>query len=175
MIVSSKRSFVPWTSVKTSNLSKEISEVAHRRSFKNLKCGSFEVLECYQKCSLPLMFLESTNALPKKMMFYIKDFFSKCDQMRSFLHIWSHLLKKSLMENFIFCAVTRISCLWSIWLFLTWPISNYNAPFLCSLQSWEKLNQKQPSRGILRKSCSENIQTWVFSFKFSAYFQNTFS
>ena len=39
------------------------------------------------------------------MKFSIKDLFSKCDQIRSFLHIWSHLLKKSLMENFIFCAV----------------------------------------------------------------------
>ena len=29
---------------------------------------------------------------------------SKCDQIRRKLHIWSHLLKKSLMENFIFCA-----------------------------------------------------------------------
>ena len=27
------------------------------------------------------------------------------DQTRSFLLIWSHLLKKSLIENFIFCAV----------------------------------------------------------------------
>ena len=35
----------------------------------------------------------------------IKDFFSKCGQIRSFLRIWSHILKKSLMENFIFCAV----------------------------------------------------------------------
>ena len=26
-------------------------------------------------------------------------------QIRSFLRIWSHLLTKSLMENFIFCAV----------------------------------------------------------------------
>ena len=38
-------------------------------------------------------------------MFSVKDFFSKCDQIRSLLGIWSHLLKKSLMENFIFCAV----------------------------------------------------------------------
>ena len=36
---------------------------------------------------------------------FIKDFFSKCDQIRSFLRIWSNLLKKPLMENFIFCAV----------------------------------------------------------------------
>ena len=39
------------------------------------------------------------------MKFSIKDFFSKCNQIRSFLRIWSHLLKKSLMENFIFSAV----------------------------------------------------------------------
>ena len=61
--------------------------------------------------------------------------------------------------------------------------------------------QKQPSRGVLRKRCSENIQqiyrrmpmpkcnlnkvalqlywnhtsVWLFSWKFAAYFQNTFS
>ena len=39
------------------------------------------------------------------MKFSIKDIFSKCNQIRSFLWIWSHLLKKSLMGNFIFCAV----------------------------------------------------------------------
>ena len=41
----------------------------------------------------------------QKMKFSIKDFFSKCDQIRSFLRIWLHLLKKSLIENLIFCAV----------------------------------------------------------------------
>ena len=39
------------------------------------------------------------------MKFSIKYFFSKCDQIRSFLRILSHLLKKSSMKNFIFCAV----------------------------------------------------------------------
>ena len=39
------------------------------------------------------------------MKFSIKDFFSKCEQICSFLRIWSHPLKKSLMGNFIFCAV----------------------------------------------------------------------
>ena len=38
----------------------------------------------------------------QKMKFPIKDFFSKYDQFRSFLWIWSHLVKKLLMENFIF-------------------------------------------------------------------------
>ena len=41
----------------------------------------------------------------QKMKFCLKDFLSKCDQIRSFQRIWSHLLKKSLIENFIFCAV----------------------------------------------------------------------
>ena len=39
------------------------------------------------------------------MKFSTKDFFSKCDQNRGILEIWSHLLKKSLVENVIFCAV----------------------------------------------------------------------
>ena len=39
------------------------------------------------------------------MKFPIKNFSSKCDQIRSFLRIWSHLLEKSFIENFIFCAV----------------------------------------------------------------------
>ena len=39
------------------------------------------------------------------MKFLIKDFFSKRVQIRSFLPIWLHLLKKSLMENFLFFAV----------------------------------------------------------------------
>ena len=49
-----------------------------------------------------------TTNTAQKMKFFIKDFYSKCDQNRSFLRIWSHLLKKSLMENFIFCAVKHI-------------------------------------------------------------------
>ena len=45
------------------------------------------------------------------MKFSIEDFFSKCDQIRKKLRIWSHLLKKFCMENFIFCEV--------------WPIRRY--------------------------------------------------
>ena len=48
--------------------------------------------------------------------------------------------------------------------------------------------QKQPSGGVLKKRCSENLpqiyrrrpipkydSAWVFSDKFATYFQNTFS
>ena len=40
----------------------------------------------------------------QKIKFSIKDFFSKCDQVYKKLRTWSHLLKKSIMEN-IFLAV----------------------------------------------------------------------
>ena len=61
------------------------------------------------------------NHTARKMKFSIKDFFSKCDQIRRNLRIWSHLLKRSLMENFIFSAVDGVNyrckglkyrCLW---------------------------------------------------------------
>ena len=42
------------------------------------------------------------------MKFSIKDFFSKCEEI-CFLRILSDLLKKTLMENFIFCAVWLLS------------------------------------------------------------------
>ena len=51
--------------------------------------------------------LVSETDTAQKMKFSIKDSFSKCDQIRSFLRIWSHLRKKSLMKNLIFCAVRR--------------------------------------------------------------------
>ena len=38
----------------------------------------------------------------QKRKFSIRDFFIKCDQIRSFLRIWSHLLKISLIENLLF-------------------------------------------------------------------------
>ena len=56
-------------------------------------------------------FKESFVSTTQKMKFSVKDFFSKCDQIRSLLGIWSRLLKKSLMENFIFCAVKVGICL----------------------------------------------------------------
>ena len=54
------------------------------------------------------------------------------------------------------------------------------------LQDYEKLHRhyhvyidKQRPKGVLMKRCSENMQNhtlaWMFSCKFAAYFQNTFS
>ena len=68
----------------------------------------------YKKKNL-FMIKESCNLIgwehftAQKMKFSIKDFFSKRDQIRSFLQIWSHLLKKSFIDlSFIFYAVFRL-------------------------------------------------------------------
>ena len=51
----------------------------------------------------------------QKIKFSIKDISSNCDLIRSFLWIFLHLLKKSLMENFIFCTVFEsCSFLWKL-------------------------------------------------------------
>ena len=52
--------------------------------------------------------MEAKSPTTREMIFPIKDFFSKCDQILRQLCIWAHLLKKSLMENFIFSTVTVI-------------------------------------------------------------------
>ena len=53
-------------------------------------------------------FTTSCTNTAQKMKFSNKDFFSKCYQICSFLLIWSHLLKKSLMESFIFLCNVQI-------------------------------------------------------------------
>ena len=68
-------------------------------------------------CNLPEQPVELTEKLAtwtkapptaQKRKFSIKGFFSKCELIRGKLWILSHLLNKSLMENFIFCVVTLI-------------------------------------------------------------------
>ena len=70
-------------------------------------------------------------SLHKKMMFSLKDFFSKCDQIRNFLRIWSHLIKKSLKENFTFCAVDDGLFLWNSYHVIAKDSSHCKPPTLC--------------------------------------------
>ena len=51
------------------------------------------------------LYVDAAIHTAQKMKFCMKDFFSKCGQIHRKLRLWSHLLKKFLMENFIFCAV----------------------------------------------------------------------
>ena len=65
----------------------------------------------YIKCSHEYKKIFNDEYFAQKIKFSIKDFLSKCDQMGSLLRIWSHLLKKFLIENFIFCAVRIKQCI----------------------------------------------------------------
>ena len=70
----------------------------HQKS-KNKTCKLWFIF--YRKS----IFSSSPFTAQKKKEISIKDLFSKCNQIRRKQQIWSHLLKKSLMENLIFCAV----------------------------------------------------------------------
>ena len=65
------------------------------------KCSVNRALFCY------IMLFLISRFTAQKMKFSIKDFFSKCDQFHRRLWIWSHLLKKFLIENFISCGVIK--------------------------------------------------------------------
>ena len=91
----------------------EFCEISHNTSFVELfgrlflhnlsSCLlSHHNLSSFQKRCHAYFLAEYFLTLHKQWNFFIKDFFSKYDQIRSFLRIWSHLLKKSLIENFIF-------------------------------------------------------------------------
>ena len=92
--------------------------------------------------------------LHKKMKFSIKDFFSKCDQIRSFcsfLRIWSHLPKKSLMEIF-----TLAQCQRELfhWFYATFRVIYY---FAVSSPLWPEQVVREAS-GLWQKS----ITTLIF-------------
>ena len=79
--------------------------------FTQLRATSFLFFKSYVQhqfiktlCSFYVAYGPS-NCTAQKMKFSIKDFFRKCNPIRRKLRIWSHLLKKSLMENLIFCVV----------------------------------------------------------------------
>ena len=63
------------------------------------------------------------RSIAKKLKFSIKNFFSKCDQIRSILWTWSHLLEKSLIENVIFYIVTQQQMVNISGFF--WPVNRY--------------------------------------------------
>ena len=78
------------------------------------------------------------------MKFSIKDFFSKCDQIRKKLRIWSHLLKKSLTENFI--AVNQAQLM----------INNSRKAIMTHLQFLTKFRKKR-----LMKAYTESKEIFV--------------
>ena len=69
------------------------------KKFYRLNSFRFLTLTCLEA---PMLISELLTSL--KMKFYVEDFSSKCEQIRSFQLICLHLLKKSLTENIFSCA-----------------------------------------------------------------------
>ena len=116
----------------------------------------FQILINIGPCqNLLWIFFTKIVITAQKMKFSIKDFFSKCDQIRSFLQIWSHLLKKSLMKNFIFCAViVESSEFYNC--HLTFNLFSNNASFLYTLKTSESLKFSDVFRRCRSKILVEN-------------------
>ena len=61
---------------------------------------------CNQRSSILAVLQQQLHCTKNEV--FIEDFFNKCDEIRIFLRIWSHLLKKSFMKIFIFCAILSL-------------------------------------------------------------------
>ena len=82
--------------------------LCHRNCWKCWRsCVTFRIDYCNLKRLFNYKVLRQWNYTAQKIKFSIKDFFRRCHQISSKLRIRSHLLKNSLMENFIFCAVLK--------------------------------------------------------------------
>ena len=91
-------------------------------------------------------------SMAQKMKFSIRDFYNKCNQVNNFTRIWSHLPKKSLMENFIFSAVWEESYIWVILL-----LRIYN-----SIYNSIKFFLKVLPFFRLKKPKSKSMRNWVW-------------
>ena len=83
------------------------------------------------------------------MKFSIKDFFSKCDQIRSFLRIGSDLLKKIVTENLFFVQ----------WVVSCTIMVNKNG-----LEELHISNLQNHESHLELKSCESEIDSWQYPF-----------
>ena len=84
------------------NAQKVIHRVTRKRWKKTWKACNKADLKGTKENSCLLNLEIKVLYFAQKMKFSIEDFFSRCEQVRRKLRIWSHLLKKFSMENFIF-------------------------------------------------------------------------
>ena len=101
----------------------------------------------------------------QKMKFSIKDFFGKYDQIRSFLRIWSHLLKKSLTGKLHFCPVTsHLRCLMGSWTHL-WKLSKVSKALQTFRSSHPEMFLEKGALKICSKFTGEHPCRSVISIK----------
>ena len=92
----------------------------------------------------------------QKMKLSMKDFFSKCNQIRRKLRIWSHLLKKSSTEKFIFLCN-------EFWKFLEYLQETFAVESLLSIVIVARLDSGNSLKGRrFLRGFSEIFKTEVF-------------
>ena len=83
-----------------------------------------------------LCLLAQINA--QKMNFFVKNLFTKFEHIRIKLQIYSHLLNKSLTENFIFCVVNIIGFTTESCKFFFKP-NCQSLVYFTSINTWHRL------------------------------------
>ena len=88
------------------NLHIEIFCIVNEITQKELLTYAFIIRSSIPSYIVPFSFAKTSiiHSTTQYMKFFIIDFVTKYGQIRRKLQIWSHLLKKSSMENYIFCA-----------------------------------------------------------------------
>ena len=97
--------FSPKISAHFSSFKIRVGETSPKVSFKNYVTPNFWTLTYSNLLIHTITCVYQRGYIITAQKMNTKDFFSKSGQIRSFLQIWLNLLKKSLVENFIFCAV----------------------------------------------------------------------
>ena len=118
------------------------------------------------------------KSMHKKMNFSVKNFFSKCEYIRIKLRIYSHLLNKSLTENFIFCVANIIG-------FTPEPCKFFSKPnwqslvYFTSINTCQRLvssllcrNQLLTCSKRLELSAQELLHDNQYTFTIKTFFKN---
>ena len=95
-----------------------------------------------QKWNIGLNELTKWSCTAQKIKLSIKDFFIKCDQICSFLRIWSHLLKEILHEKLHFFAVLLVTL--NMYRSVAFVCSYVQASWVCyvAFSYWKKKSNK---------------------------------
>ena len=125
------------------------------------------------------------------MKFSIEDFISKCGQIHGILQIWSYLLKKLLMENFMYCAVAPVVKLAQIWqscfIYLSlWNQKNFHPSFLwldlisCSASTlWQTSHKTRCLQnnisGGLHSYCNSNFKIFKWKLEIKIVYSDAYS
>ena len=144
---------------------RSLQDMSSRRSSRLLQRNNFSSSKTSSRCLQDVL-----RDVFKKSSRRLQDVFARC--LQDVLEDEKLLRWRRVEEVFKTCLEDTFKASWR--------------PTNVCCDDIKRVKQKQPSRGILRKRCSENRQqiyrrtptptsAWVFSSKFAAYFQKTFS